>query len=65
MKQFKLTLMWCEPESFKYKQVDNIEANDLIELLTKFNFILVNLQKNIHEEELFAFRMKDENDIPF
>ena len=64
MKQFKLTLMWCEPESFKYKQVDTIEADDLIELLTKFNIVLINLQRIIHKEELLELRMKDD-DIPF
>ena len=61
MKRFELTLVWKEHD--KIQSIDKTESDDLVQFLCQFNFIIVNLQRKIHELEINNTILDD--DIPF
>lgn len=54
MKQFTLTLITKEP-----RFIDRIESDNLIHLLSQFQFILVTIEKRIDDYK------KQDDEIPF
>jgi len=63
MKLFEITIVY-RPSSKRIQVIDKIESDDIIQLLSQFNLVIVNLQRTIHEEELLALRIEND-DIPF
>ena len=63
MKQFEITLVY-RSSSKRIQVIDKIESDDIIQLLSQFNLAIVNLQRTIHEEEILALRIEND-DIPF
>lgn len=46
--------------------IEVCEAKSIIELITKFNLIVIKIQDELHEKEMKELRNKDVNDdIPF
>lgn len=60
--KYELTLTTKEDD--KFKSLDKIQADGLIYLLVQFNFLILNLQKKEHDEEMLELRMEND-DIPF
>jgi hypothetical protein len=48
----------------KFESLDKIQADDLLHLASQLTFVLLNIQRKEHDEEMSALRMKDD-DIPF
>ena len=66
MKAFELTLIHRNNSNTGFKPAfsDKIEADNLVELLTKLMFSITRLQDQMHDEELAKMRGVDD-DIPF
>lgn len=66
-KQYELLLTRRDPEdAFKFKSVDKIEGNTLVEILTQFNFVIVRECERIKQDAIWKERKKGwEDDIPF
>lgn len=63
-KRFELTLVWREDN--QVKQIDKIEDDYLVSLLSQFLFILINVKDKIHED--IVRKLKEQfidDDIPF
>jgi len=68
MKQFELTLVRRDLfNNIKFKSVDRIEGDSLLEILSQFQFVLIHVQKKLDEEEIHEIRRANINDddIPF
>lgn len=64
MKQFELNLIRRTGEGFTdLKCYDKIEGDTLVEILHKFGFILIQVQKDIEKE--IKMKTNDYDDIPF
>lgn len=64
MKQFELTILTRDLNSLntfetKIIQIDKIESDDLIHLLTQFNYIILDLQRKLYKKQVI------DDDIPF
>lgn len=57
-KQFELTLVWRKGDSFEPKQIDKVEGDDLVELLSQFLMVIALVQRKLEEEI-------PDDDIPF
>lgn len=57
---FELTLTVREPESFKFKAVNTVKSNDLIQLLSQFMLVIVTTAKEYYEKNGVS-----DDDIPF
>lgn len=67
-KQFELVLTRRDPEDdFKFKSVDKIMGNSIMEILTQFNFVLVRMCEQLKQEALEKAdrERRDYDDIPF
>lgn len=60
MKKFELTLIIQNNKQFEPDQVEKIEVDDFIELLTKFSLLVVNIQRQLDKKGI-----NTEDDIPF
>jgi hypothetical protein len=68
MKQFELTLVRRDLfNNIKFKSVDRIEGDSLLEILSQFQFVLIHVQRKLDEEEIHEIRRANINDddIPF
>lgn len=61
MKRFTLYLSWRENEELR--QVDKIEADDLVQVLSQLNFVILNIQRKQLKEQMELRGVDD--DIPF
>lgn len=59
LKQFTLTLIVKEPRA-----IHRIEADDLLNLLTQFHFILADVVKRTEQEKYFK-KLNEIDEIPF
>lgn len=62
---FELTLDVKDPDvPFQIKKSIGVSSGDLIQVFSQFQVQLVQLLKELHEEELLEVRMQND-DIPF
>lgn len=48
----------------KFESLDKIQADDLLHLVSQFMFVILNIQRKEHSNELSRLRL-DNDDIPF
>lgn len=63
MKRFELSLT-VKTENNRIESIDRIEANTIVQLLSQFQFIILNIQKQ-HIEEMRIKYDLNSDDIPF
>lgn len=62
MKVFEIDITY-RPNG-EFKSLDKIEADDLLQLVAQFNFVILNLQRKIHLDEIQKLQLNND-DIPF
>jgi hypothetical protein len=62
MKKFNLSVSLATERNHSIFKVD---ADDLIELLTKFTLIVAQISRTLTTEELYKLRNEVDDDIPF
>lgn len=64
IKKYELTLTTREPNEFKVKSIDKVEADSVLELMSQLTMLLLITQKKEMDEEMDSYRRGDD-DIPF
>jgi len=66
MKQFELTLTRRDVTNpiHPFLSLDKVEADDLVHLLSQFLLVIINMQNNLHKEQM-ELRGVIDDDIPF
>lgn len=63
MKQFELTLTRYELD--KIQSFNKIEADNLVDLLSQLQLVIICIQREIYEDQLLRLRYESNDDIPF